>query len=199
MTATSIGITPGAGKSVGTTQVGGVDYQVVQIAGGSASSVLLLPAAALADGTANPTPLHTGAFSHTYNDAAGTWDRLRGNTAGTAFALAARTATPTLVQVTNYNARGLVIVIRVTGAGTLGITPSLLVSDPSAGGVTVWTTTQITTIGTTRHLVYPGTATGGGSSYTTVTNNAVPRDLIFNMTHADSSSWTYSVTYHFIV
>src|SRR5690348_209638 len=71
-------------------------------------------AAALADGTALPTtPLVGSAVQH-YNGS--TLDLARANTNITVLASAARTATLQSSDITNYNGRGLHLVIDVTAA-----------------------------------------------------------------------------------
>jgi hypothetical protein len=141
-------------------------------------------------------------YTQDYDDIGGTWNRRRNNTVVTAFASAARTATPTAVNITNWNGRGLVLFVDVTvAASALALTPSITLRDTlGATAFTLWAAAaQITATGAARYvyLLYPGSASAG--SWTESVQIALPRQLTMNVTHANANSVTYSVTVHHIL
>ena len=152
----------------------GVNTLAINAAGQAPIIDAKFPTAAPAnDGYSNPTITHEGADGMLYNNS--TWDRARNNFVATADSSAARTATVAGATVTNYNARGAVITIKVTAVS--GTTPTLVAKlqySPDAG--TTWidytakpVTETISAIGQTTLVVYPGV--------TEVANSAVSLPL----------------------
>jgi hypothetical protein len=145
--------------------------------------------ATLADGAANVTAPTVGAGALDYNGA--TWDRRRGNTDVTVFSSAARTATPTPYDGTNYNAKGLHLVIDCTAASA---TPSVVFTIQGADAIsgkfyTILASAAITGTGTTILRVYPGLTAAGNL----VASDILTRTWRVIATHADSDSITYTV------
>ncbi len=128
-------------------------------------------------------------YSRLYNGA--TWDRERSNSEETVLASAARTATVSSADLTNYNARGVTVVIDVTA---ITDTPSVIATvqgkDPLSGKYfTLLESAAITGTGTTVLVVHP--------SITASTNLKaqlpLPRTWRVTLTHADADSITYSI------
>jgi len=125
------------------------------------------------------------------------WDRERGNMDGTAFASAARTATPTPFDAVNYNARGLHLVIDVTAvAATPSVVFTLQGQDVVSGKFyTILASAAITGTGTTVLRVYPGLTAAANL----VASDILPRTWRVIATHGDADSITYSVGYSLIL
>lgn len=140
-------------------------------------------------GTASLNRPQVSSIGLAYNGA--TFDRLRTNTDNTIYASAARTADPTAVDQTNYNGRGLHVVIDVTAVTA---TPSVVftIQGKNSLGVvyTILASAAITGTGTTVLKVYPG-LTGAANA---VANDVLPRTWNIKAVHADTDSITYSVT-----
>jgi hypothetical protein len=84
------------------------------------------------------------------------------------------------------------IIVKVTVAGTGGLTPAVLMNVSGAGDVPMLTATQITTTGTYVYALGVNAAAAAGF----LTGNLqvpLPKTIKINITHADASSWTYSV------
>lgn len=121
-----------------------------------------------------------------------TYVRQRSNANIAVLASAARTATPVQTSITNYNWKNLLLIVKVTVVGTLGITPVISVNVPGAGDVVLLTGTQITTTGTYVYAI--GTdAPAVAGAITASLKMGLPKTLKYDFTHADASSWTYSV------
>lgn len=148
--ANNVNITPGAGSTVATDDVGsGVQVQKFKLDIGAAGASTLWGSAALADATANPVVPKLGTFLSIYNGttwdrslsvqgavdantglgvgASGTyrfngtgWDRNRGNFTATALASAARTGSVNTSAITNYNGVGIILHLNVTAASGTG-------------------------------------------------------------------------------
>lgn len=129
-----------------------------------------------------------------------TWDRSRTTEYGLLLASAARTASLTTSDVTNYNARGAHVMLYLTavpavpGSGGLkvqiverntqvGATFSLLLPSPAS---------PLTSTGIYIFEVYPGVVT---SDFTAQGNHGLPRNWYVNMIHADAQAYTYSLGY----
>lgn len=125
------------------------------------------------------------------------WDRWRNNTNGTLLVSAARTATTTAPTQTNYNAKGVIVVLDVTVAsGIGGLTVQVRGKDPVTGKTfnLNGTPTVVTTTGTYAYEVYPGVS-GTNGNMLQRTSSAVPRTFDVAVFHADGSSYTYSLGY----
>ena len=126
-----------------------------------------------------------------------TWDRFRTNHEATAFASAARTASSNSSDLTNYNARGVKVVIDVTAASA---TPSVVFT--IAGKCTlsgkyyaILASAAITGTGTTVLTVYPGATAAANVAVSDV----LPRLWRVEAVHADADSITYSVSVNYVL
>jgi len=119
-------------------------------------------------------------------------DAIADNTQGALLASAARTATQTTADQTNYNGRGIHVILDVT---SITDTPSIVlkIEGKSASGVYYTLLESVAVIGTGTHVykVMPWA--------TPVVNEAaadlLPRTWRVVVTHADTDSITYSVDY----
>jgi hypothetical protein len=135
------------------------------------------------------------AFGHRYNGTS--FDRERGNVDGTAYASAARTATPTpMTDAVNYNGKGLWVVIDVTSVtSTPSVTFTIQGKDPVSGKyVDLLTSAAIATVSTVSLQIHPGLTAAAN----TVANGILPRVWRIIATHGNSNSITYSVGYSMI-
>ncbi len=154
-------------------------------------------AAALSDGAANPTTPTIGAADLQWNGA--TWERRTGNVEGTAITSAARTATLNSNDITNPNGRGLLIFLNVTAAsGTGGLTLRVQAKDPVSGNYYALNAapTAVTATGLQCYNVSVGAQSTNAAQNV---GTALPRTFRINVTHGDSSSYTYSVGYSLMV
>jgi hypothetical protein len=145
-------------------------------------------------GDANSLAYGTLGGSWLYNGA--TWDRQRNNTDVTLLASAARTGTPAKVDQTNYNARGIQVVIDVTAVtATPAITVTIQGKDAASGKYyTILASTAIATVTTTVLRVYPGGVVAANAS----ANDVIPRTFAIDCVHGDADSATYTVGYSLI-
>ena len=132
--------------------------------------------------------INVGNFDHRFNGTS--WDRSRGNTDITALASAARTATLNSGDLTNYNGRGLHVVLDVTNAGTGSITLTIQAKDALSGQYyTLLAGAAVTTVSTNVYKVFPGaTAVANAAA-----NDILPRTYRILVTHNNANSITYSV------
>ena len=125
-----------------------------------------------------------------------TYDRPRNNMDQTALASAARTATTSSADITNYNGRGVMVFLNVTAAsGTGGLTLTIQAKDPVSGNYFNLNAnpSAVTSTGNgTVYIVYPSTLTAAGN-VTQSTQAVLPRTFRITVTHGDASSYTYSV------
>jgi hypothetical protein len=151
-------------------------------------------AAALADGATNPTTPLAGGAMLAYNFGALTWDRWRNNSVTVIYTSGARTATSSSSDATNYNHRGLHVIVNVSSAGTGSVTPMIEGKDNLAGVYYSLhaAATAITANGTYVYEIYPGVGTASGG-ITQATSRVVPRLFRVTMTHNNANSMTYSV------
>lgn len=131
------------------------------------------------------------------------WDRQRGNietlnllTSG------ARTGNIATALQANHNCRGVYVVLKVTGVGATGGL-KVIVRDRNA----IWLTSQtanITAIGNYGFMFYPGivetnSATPSSGGVTWKVNGALPRSFDVLVSHADGTSYTYSLDINLIL
>jgi hypothetical protein len=133
------------------------------------------------------------------------FNRWRNNTEGTLLASAARTVTTVSSNLVNYNAKGILIILRISVAsGTGGLIPKIRMIDP-VSGLTVQlnaNVTAITAAGTYGIELYPGASTALTVADGWViqrTSGDLPRTYQVQIAHGDGSSYTYSVGYALIV
>lgn len=134
----------------------------------------------------------------------GTADDMLGNTVVNALASAARTATTASATQTNYNARGIHVMLTVTVAsgtgglqvyinGLLNAVPYNLTAAPTA----------ITATGSYIYELYPGASAAavGALSQQVVQRTAasLPRSFQINVVHNNATSYTYQLDYALIL
>jgi hypothetical protein len=118
-----------------------------------------------------------------------TYDRERGNTELSLLASAARTTATQSADQTNFNARGLHVIIDCT-AWAGNFTPSIQGKDPVSGNYyDILVGNAITAIGTTVLKIYPGI---GAIPYGSA-SDILPRTWRVSIAVAGASSNTYSV------
>lgn len=119
------------------------------------------------------------------------------NISGTLLASAARTATASSPDQTNYNGRGVRIFINVTvHAVSAAIVPTIEVKDPVSGVYTaIATGASITGTGHTVITVFPGVTVAANLAI----SNALGKIWRVTMTPGNANSATYSVGYSTLV
>jgi hypothetical protein len=120
-----------------------------------------------------------------------TWDRTRNNVDATLLSSTARTASVNSSDITNYNGRGVVVVINVT---SITDTPSVVFTIQGKDSVSsvyydILASAAVTATGTTTLTVYPGNSAAANSKADT----PLPRVWRVEAVHADADSITYSV------
>ncbi len=143
--------------------------------------------------------LLTRGYDFLYNGTS--WDRERSNEEITVLASAARTATVSSADLTNYNARGVIITIDVTAdPGTASVTPTVEIKD-SVGALydIILSATAVDAVGTFVYVIYPSTLTAAANGITQVLQNPLPRTWRVTMTHPNTQSLTYSVSASYIL
>ncbi len=131
-----------------------------------------------------------------------TYDRERNNCKATLLGSAARTEAAT-AAITNYNHRGILIVVDVTArAGATTLTPKLTLKGPVTGtyDLDFWTATAPidTADGTFAYLFYPA-ETPAAITFTEEINVTIPRDVQLTVTPNDANSVTYSVGIYYLL
>lgn len=119
-----------------------------------------------------------------------TWDRWRNNSQGTLLASAARTATTNSSDQTNYNGKGLHVILDVTSAGTGSITLKIEGKDTLSGKYyTLLEGAAVTTNSTNVYKVYPDLTAAANS----VANDMLPKTWRITVTANNANTITYSV------
>ncbi len=177
--------TDGDRTQLQTTNRGAVKIQPVSGASDILGSALSTDAEARTGGAA----LDIAAYGLLFNGT--NWSRARGNTDITVLASAARTATASSADQTNYNGRGAHIVINVTAVTS---TPSVVFTVEgkdalSSAYYTILTSAAITGTGTTALTVYPGATAAANVAVSQI----LPRTWRVTATHGDADSITFSV------
>ena len=154
------------------------------------------------DGAGIRNSFWSSAVQYAYNGS--TYDRRRNNTEGMLLASMTRTANSQSPQQTNYNARGVIIGFNVTAAsGTGGVQLKVWGVDPVTDSSVVGQLAMLNSITTTGYrtlVVYPGCAGGGGvNANVTFAQCVLPRRWIIEIFHLDGSSYTYSVSYSYVL
>ena len=142
-----------------------------------------------ADGVTNTAnSVRTDSRNQLFNGT--TWDRARNNMDITALASAARTTTTNSGDLTNYDGRGLHVVVDVTSAGTGSITITIQGKDAVSGQYyTLLAGAAVTTVSTNVYKVYPGLT----ASANAVASDVLPRTFRILSTHNNANSITYSI------
>lgn len=120
-----------------------------------------------------------------------TVDQQRGNLDNiTILASGARTTTQTSTDQTNYNHKGVIVVLDVTVPGTGSITLEIDAKDPVSGKYyAVLTGAAVTTLSTNIYRVYPGLTASANAT----ANDILPRTWRIKVTANNANTITYSV------
>jgi len=130
------------------------------------------------------------------------WERWRNNTAATVLASATRTTSGASSDQTNFNARGIIVFVKVTAVS--GTSPTLDVAvqakDPTTGYYKdILRIPQFTTTGTLTGVLYPG-ATDAAALFEAENNVPLPRKWRIGYTIGGTNpSFTFSVGVSYIV
>lgn len=160
-----------------------------------------LPAAAtLADGASNFSTPSVGACVQLWNGS--TWDRARNVIEGTALSSAARTATTNSSDITTYGARGMLVFLRISSAGTGNLRIFVYGKDPVSGQYVSLNNSAPTITATGTYALSlgngsNGTGVTGDGSMTQYVGAAFSGTVRVTIAHSDGSSWTYSAGYSF--
>lgn len=128
-----------------------------------------------------------------------TVDRQRGNTQGSLLASAARTAVTNSALQTNYNARGVMVILNVTAASGSGGLQVVIVGQPAGSGYALNATpTPVTTTGLFVYELYPGIGAASGG-VTQRTSGTLPRTWFVQVQVGNATSYTYQLDYALIV
>ena len=149
-----------------------------------------------ADGLGSgPVSLNVNSYNMVYDPTASTFSRQRGQHELTLLSSAARTATTTSADFTNYNSKGIIVVLNITAAAGGGET---LQTEIQAGNsiitsyLPLTTGTTQTATGATWVILYPTTM--GAGNWNNYVNSVLPKTFRVKVTHSAAGSWTYSVT-----
>lgn len=159
----------------------------------------------LPDGTPADAATNTGSppvetRPSTYNGS--TWDLVRGNQSLQVLASATKFATESSADFTNYNHRGLHVIIDITaetvGGSTHTITPKIEGKDTESGKYyTILEGVALTAVGTTVLKIYPGISASANVS----ASDLLPRTWRVTVTHIQDtgSDMTYSIGAELVV
>lgn len=132
--------------------------------------------------------LYTSAQPFSFNGTS--WDRPRNNIDVAVLASAARTTTQTGADTTNYNGRGIKVVLDTTAATSGSVTLSIQGKDANGVYYTILAGAAVTTVSTNVYTVYPGApATANVSA-----NDFLPRTYRVVATANNATAQTYSVS-----
>lgn len=123
------------------------------------------------------------------------WDRQRGTIAAALLASASRTTTQTGADITNYNHRGIKVIVDMTVVGTGSVTVAIQGKSAVGTYYPILTGAAVTTNVTNVYTVFPG-ATAAANS---VANDALPRTFRIVITANNANAATYSVDYELIL
>lgn len=124
-----------------------------------------------------------------------TWDRRRGNTNNTALASAARTTATQSSDLTNYNGKGLHLVIDITAFTAGSITVTIQGKDALSGKYyTILASAALAAVATTVLRVHPGLTAAGNL----VANDVIPRTWRVDVAVGSADSITYSIGYSLV-
>ncbi|HZS45388.1 MAG TPA: hypothetical protein VFC63_09825 [Blastocatellia bacterium] len=147
-----------------------------------------------ADAVSPAQPNEVIPFNQRFNGAS--WDRERGNVEATLLASAARTAATQSPDQTNYNGRGVQVILNVSAAsGTGGLQVVVQGKDPVSGSYynLYAAPTAVTATGIKVYEVAPGASSAGAGDVATRVAGQLPRTWRVNVLVGDSSSYTYSI------
>ena len=154
---------------------------------------------ALAAETANV--LKAAGFGYLFNGTS--WDRQRNNLEEiTLLASAERTSSTVTPTQTNYNARGVMLVLDVSAiTDTPSIQAVVQVIDTLSGDYeAILRGGNVTTVSLNSYVVYPGgISTAGGGDVVMVAILPLPRKWRVTVSHSDADPITYSLSAHYIL
>jgi hypothetical protein len=164
----------------------GVLYTTLMSLGGGAAISNVTPADALSNGQVTLT---VSDFPQLYNNT--TWDRQRGNVDTAALiAAAGATTSQTGADQTNYNGRGIQVVLDMTTVGTGSVTLTIQGKDAASGKYyTLLAGAAVTTNSTNVYTVYPGAPTTANVSASV----PLPRVWRVITTANNANATTYTV------
>jgi hypothetical protein len=164
----------------------GVLYTTLMSLGGGAAISNVTPADALSNGQVTLT---VSDFPQLYNNS--TWDRQRGNVDTAALITAAgATTSQTGADQTNYNGRGIQVVLDMTTVGTGSVTLTIQGKDAASGKYyTLLAGAAVTTNSTNVYTVYPGAPTTANVSASV----PLPRVWRVITTANNANATTYTV------
>jgi hypothetical protein len=164
----------------------GVLYTTLMSLGGGAAISNVTPADALSNGQVTLT---VSDFPQLYNNT--TWDRQRGNVDTAALITAAgATTSQTGADQTNYNGRGIQVVLDMTTVGTGSVTLTIQGKDAASGKYyTLLAGAAVTTNSTNVYTVYPGAPTTANVSASV----PLPRVWRVITTANNANATTYTV------
>lgn len=119
------------------------------------------------------------------------------NETGVALASGTRTATTTSSTFTNPRGIGVLLFLNVTTAsGAGGLQVQAQAVDPTSGAVLAINSapTAVTATGLKVYAIYPGHSAGATQS----TSGVLPRQWNVKVTHGNSDSYAYSVSYQYL-
>jgi len=154
-------------------------------------------AAALADGASNPNTPTVGSAGMLWNGT--TWDRRQGKETGTLLSNVARTTTTSLSgsPVTSRTAKGAIVYVTVTVAGTSTLQLNLCAKAPDGSGLVVGAV-NITAAAGTYQATWALGASGTVLGVLLSLSQPLPKEWYIVMAKGDASSWTYGVTYELV-
>lgn len=119
------------------------------------------------------------------------WDKARNNLDNiTVLASASRTTTQTQGDQTNFNHRGIIVVLDMTVVGTGSVTLEIDGKDPVSGKYyAILTGAAVTTNSTNIYRIYPGLTASANAT----ANDVLPRTWRVKVTANNSNAATYSV------
>lgn len=152
-------------------------------------TVVVNGAANVASDAVNPGSLIQSS-TFPYNSNGTTWDRQRGNINDPTLASGARTTTQTGADTTNYNGRGVKVVLDTTSVGTGSVTLKIQGKDANNVYYDMLTGTAVTTVSTVVYTLYPGATAAANLTV----NDVLPRTWRVVVTANNANTQTYSVS-----
>jgi hypothetical protein len=159
------------------------------------------PVATPADAASTATGVVVAGQNLLFDGGGLSWNFARGNFSGTAIASGARTGTNNSSDLVSHNARGVVIMLNVTSAGTGSIQANVQGKDPVSGGYYLLAAnpTAVTSAALFVYEFYPGASSAAAGGVTVRTACVLPRTFRVIVTHGNANSITYSVGYSLLL
>jgi hypothetical protein len=136
-----------------------------------------------------------------YNESV--WNRLRNNTAVPILTTAVRAATTNASDQTNYNARGVLVVLDITanpgGAETLQmVIQSRAIVAANYSELATYPVTAAAANATYFYILYPGSAETIATGRLEIQGLPLPRTWRPRIVHSAGGNWTYTVDAYYI-